>query len=171
MQIHLDADFESQAAAQAEAMRYVQRLGRLPSALLHGVNRLVVHMGKPDTTAFSDIGLIVVYSANATKRISTHDLEETLFHESVHAAWDAKHARSPEWLAAQDSDGGFVTRYAQKNPKSEDLAESALFAYTLIHNPERIPEPDAARIRATIPARIAFVKGLIPTGRPIHFQK
>jgi len=85
----------------------------------------------------------------------------------VHAAWDAAHRASPAWLAAQASDGAFVTEYGAKKPALEDLAESALFAYTLLHHPERIPAADAARIRAAIPARIDFVATLLPPGEPI----
>lgn len=169
VRIFLDADFGDEVAARKEALRYTPRLGKLPSALRHGIKRLVVHEGNPDTTAFSDVGLIVIYSANATKRISTHDLEETIFHESVHAAWDKRHAGSAAWKAAQATDGGFVTRYAQRNPEGEDLAESALFAFTLIHHPERIPAADAKRIREAIPARIAFVERLVPKGKPLVF--
>jgi hypothetical protein len=111
---------------------------------------------------------MVLYSENATKRIGTHDLEETVFHESVHAAWDRLHRESPRWLEAQTRDGRFVTDYAAKNPDGEDLAESALFAYALIHHPDRIPGNDAARIREAIPARIEFVAGLLPPGKPLH---
>lgn len=163
----IDDAFETADRAREEAMRYVPRLGKLPTVLRRGVARMVVHRGGEDTTAFSDVGLIVVYSDNATKRISTHDLEETIFHESVHASWDRQHAKSPEWRAAQSSDDRFVTRYARKHPAGEDLAESTLFAYTLLHHTERIPPEDAERIRSEIPARIAFVKDLIPPGEPI----
>ena len=166
----IDTDFETEEKARAEAMRYVVRLGKIPTSLRRGVERLVVHEGNEGTTAFNDRGLIVVYSANATKRISTHDLEETLFHESVHAAWDLAHANSPEWRAAQKRDDRFVTDYARKNPDGEDLAESALFAYTLLHHPKRIPRRAASRIKKEIPARIAFVEGLIPPGDPIFFS-
>ncbi len=169
VRLHLDADFGTREAARAEAGKYLHPLGKLPTSLRRGVERLVVHASDEDATAFSDVGLIVVYSSNASKRISTHDLEETIFHESVHAAWDEVHANSAAWLAAQESDGGFVTRYAQKNPRGEDLAESALFAYTLVHHPERFPPADAARIRAAIPARIAYVEELLPADRPIHY--
>jgi hypothetical protein len=139
--------------------------------LRRGVKRVVIHKGGENATAFSDSGLIVLYSDNATKRIGTHDLEETVFHESVHAAWDKEHSASPGWLAAQKQDGRFVTEYARKNPMGEDLAESALFAYTLLHHPERILKEDAARIRRAIPARIAFVETLLPPGKPIHFTE
>jgi len=165
--IALDADFATESAAREEALRYATRLGKLPTSLRSGVERIVVHAGPTEATAFSDRGLIVLYSANATKRIATHDLEETLFHESVHAAWDGPHRESSEWLAAQAADGAFLTAYAAKNPGGEDLAESALFAYTLLHHPERIPADHAARIRAVIPARIAFVEKLVPPGKPI----
>ena len=165
----IDADFKTAEAARGEALRYTPRLGRLPTSLRRGVSRVVVHHGGENVTAFSDAGLIVVYSGNATRRISTHDLEETIFHESVHAAWDKAHASSAEWKVAQEKDSLFVTDYAQKNPKGEDLAESALFAFTLTHHPDRIPPVDAAKIREAIPHRIAFVEKLLPKGKPLHF--
>jgi hypothetical protein len=167
--IAVDIRFETEEQARKEALRYTPRLGKLPTVLRRGVKRVVIHKGGKDATAFSDVGLMVLYSDNATKRIESHDLEETVFHESVHAAWDKEHSASPGWLAAQKQDGCFVTEYARKNPKGEDLAESALFAFSLLHHPERIPKDDAARIRRAIPARIAFVGTLVPPGKPIHF--
>ena len=170
VQIAIDNAFQTQKAAEKEAMRYVHRLGKLPTTLRKGVSRLVVHQGGKNSTAFSDIGLIVVYSDNATKRISNHDLEETIFHESVHAAWDKQYASSEGWRRAQAQDGRFVTIYANENPGREDLAETALFAYTLTHHPERIPAADAKKILKAIPARIRFVANLIPPDKPIFYQ-
>jgi hypothetical protein len=165
----IDADFKTQDSARTEALRYTPRLGKLPTALRRGVDRVVVHQGGEDVTAFSDVGLIVLYADNATKRIGTHDLEETVFHESVHAAWDKAHATSAEWKDAQEKDGRFATDYARKNPEGEDLAESALFAFTLIHHPDRIPEEEAAQIARAIPNRIAFIEKLLPKDKPLHF--
>ncbi len=170
VQLAIDADFKRPDDARKEALRYTPRLGKLPTALRRGVERLVVHKGGKGVTAFSDVGLIVVYSDNATERIATHDLEERFFHESVHAACDKTHAASPEWLAAQQKDRGFVTRYAEENPKGEDLAESALFAFALLHDRERLPKKDAAQIERLIPNRIAFVAKLLPKGEPLHFK-
>jgi hypothetical protein len=169
VRLAIDADFKTQDSARQEALRYTPRLGKLPTALRRGVERVVIHKGGENVTAFSDVGLMVLYSDNATKRIGTHDLEETVFHESVHAAWDKAHAKSAEWQDAQKKDGGYVTDYARKNPLGEDLAESALFAYTLLHHPNRIPKEEAARIARIIPNRIAFVEKLLPKGKPLHF--
>lgn len=166
--IAIDAAFESQEAAHAEALRYVHPLGKLPTVLRDGIiNGMIVHRGGEDTTAFSDGGRIILYSDNATKRIGNHDLEETIFHESIHVALDRKHARSAEWLAAQAADGAFITEYAQKRPRNEDLAESALFVYTLLHHPERLPAGLATRIQELIPNRIAYISRLLPAGEPI----
>ncbi len=166
--IMIDAAFGSEDAARAEAMRYVHPLGKLPTSLRHGLKRgLAVHHGGGRTTAFSDTGLIIIYSDIATTRIANHDLEETIFHESVHASWDRKHARSEAWIAAQEKDGGFVTGYAREEPKIEDLAETALFAYTILHHPDRLPAGDVERIRKAIPNRIAYIARLVPPGQPI----
>ncbi|MFK7770319.1 MAG: hypothetical protein AB8B55_24120 [Mariniblastus sp.] len=169
-QLSIDQAFENKEAAETEANRYVHRLGKLPTSLRQGVDRVVVHKGGRDTTAFSDVGLIVLYSDNASKRISNHDLEETVFHESVHASWDKKHANSEAWKKAQAQDGSFVTSYAKRKPAREDLAESALFAYTLIHHPGRIPAADAKKIKKAIPARIRFVAELVPPGKSIFYD-
>jgi hypothetical protein len=156
--------------SEAEAKKYVEmaalRLGRIPHVLRKGVERVVINVG--DATAFSDRGLIVLYTENMVKRVSTHDLEETIFHESVHATWDSEHAGSTSWKAAQKSDPGFVTQYAKRLPDGEDLAESALFAVTLVHHPDRLPKDVSERLRAQIPARIAYIEKLSPKSAAWH---
>jgi hypothetical protein len=158
--LYIDQGFGSQEAAKTEARRYVDPLGRLPAILRKGVDRLVVHQGGKETTAFSDVGLIVMYSENAMQRISTHDLEETIFHESIHAAWDASYARCEGWKRAQHADGNFATVYAKSKPGLEDLAETALFAYTILYHPQRLPDEDRMALQQSVPHRIAFIAEL-----------
>lgn len=169
VRLAIDADFKTQESARQEALRYTPRLGKLPTALRRGVQRVVIHKGGENVSAFSDAGLMVLYSDNATKRIGTHDLEETVFHESVHAAWDKQYATSAEWQDAQKKDGRYLTDYARKNPRGEDLAESALFAFTLLHHPQRISKDEEAKIASAIPNRIAFIEKLLPKDKPLHF--
>lgn len=151
--------------AEKEIQKYVGRLGKLPSVLRWWVSRVVVHVW--DATAFADIWVMVLYSENADKRISTHDLEETIFHESIHASLDSTYANSAWWLDAQRKDGGFVTAYGENKPTWEDLAESAIFAYTIGHNPERIPKGDREKIEQAIPHRIEFIESIIPKNQSI----
>lgn len=159
--IALDQDFGSRQAAGQDAMRYTPRLGKLPSRYRKNLKHIVVHKGGIDTTAFAeDKGhFFILYSDNATKRIGTHDLEETFFHEATHASIQAEYLNGEAWKNAKARDGAFITDYA-KTDEGEDFAESALFAYTLIHHPERFPAAERARIEKQIPNRIAFFRGV-----------
>jgi hypothetical protein len=91
-------------------------------------------------------------------RIKNHDLEETVFHESVHATLDYLFRDSKGWLEAQRSDCCFVTDYAESNEKREDLAETSLFAYAYYKYPEQLPEKVRTWLKTKIPNRLAFFR-------------
>ena len=157
--IALDKDFGSREAAERDALRYAPRLGKLPALYRRNLKHVVVHLGGEDTTAFAEDNgrFFVIYNLNASKRIATRDLEETFFHEATHAAIQAQHVKGAAWRQAVESDNAYVTRYASSD-EQEDFAESALFAYTLIYHPERIPATDRAAIQKQIPNRINFFR-------------
>lgn len=159
VRVALDKDFGSKDAAGADVARYLPRLGKLPSLYRRNIKHVVVHKGGADTTAFAeDKGhFFVIYSDNATKRIGTNDLEETFFHEGTHASIQADYLAQSAWGRAKSLDQAYVTDYA-KTEDQEDFAESALFAYTLIHHPDRIPPAEREKIERQIPNRIAFFK-------------
>ena len=155
-----------QEEAEALAQLVVGPLGRLPAIMRQRLSHVVIHSG--DRTAFAEhLGhFFVLYQGNMLDRIATDDLEETIFHESVHATLDADWAQSAEWRAAQQSDGSFITAYAAEEPEGEDLAESALFAYAQIRHPERLPPHVSGAVETRIPARLAFFKKLFATPEP-----
>ena len=153
-------DFGSQEKAVKSVMPAAEAIGKLPTFMRKKLHHVVIHRG--DETAFGEREghFFVLYSENIKTRIRNHDLEETVFHESVHATLDKKYARSKKWRAAQKADGDFVTKYAKRNPEGEDLAESGLFAWTLIMHPGRLPEKVEAKVRKIMPHRIAFFEKL-----------
>jgi hypothetical protein len=159
--IALDKDFGSRQAAEQDATRYTPPLGKLPSLYRQNLRHIVVHKGGADTTAFAeDKGhFFVIYSDNATKRMGTHDLEETFFHEGTHASIQANHLGGTAWKNAQGPGDAYITDYA-KTDDQEDFAESALFAYTLIYHPERFPAAEREKIEKQIPNRIAFFRSV-----------
>ena len=157
--IIVNPEFGSREAAEAEARRYTWPLGQLPLVFRHGIRQFGIHKGNPTYSAGA--GKIFVYADRTTTRIGQNHLEESLMHEAVHATLDRTFAQSPEWQAAQASDGRFMTRYAESRPEGEDLAETALFAFGLIRHPGRIPPVDSRDILAAVPARIAFIKDMI----------
>ncbi|MEZ6092691.1 MAG: hypothetical protein R3C03_00420 [Pirellulaceae bacterium] len=168
--IYIDASSIDQTGARDLALKFVHPLGKLPTALRRGVSRLCVHNGGRNTTAFSDVGLIVVYAENADVRIENHDLEETIFQESVHAAWDAVNPDSTRWKMAQANDKSFATLYAKNNPTREDMAETALFAFTILHHPDRLPDEVKSQLKNSIPARLLYISELLPPDKPLHFD-
>ncbi len=153
----INPEFGSPQKAQAEAMRYMRGLGQIPATLRANVNRLSVHKGREGFHAGT--GQIVMYADQATRRIKANHLEESLFHEAVHASWDANVGKSRKWKTAQRKDGRFLTRYGASAPKREDLAESALFIYAL--GKGRIPPADARDIKHAIPHRIALLDPML----------
>jgi hypothetical protein len=165
--VHPDVGTQLDAEGMAEPV--MQAVAKLPRPLRELLGHVVIHKG--DETAFSeDEGrFFVLYSDNIESRISTDDLEETVFHESVHATLDVPHASSADWIAAQMADANFVTEYAAENPEGEDMAESALFAWAILKHPGRLPASVEDSVRTLIPNRLTFFEGLFsdwgnPTG-------
>lgn len=156
LEIWCHSSFLTQAAAQEYAEKLCPRLGKLPDFQRNLLNHVVIHNG--DSGAFAEIEgqFFILYSDNMDDRISTHDLEETVFHESVHASYQFMYQNDPSWLNAQSSDPTFVTDYAQNNPQIEDMAESALFAYTLLSYPDRLEEDIENWLLENIPNRLAW---------------
>lgn len=161
----VNPEFENAEAARAEALRIAPALGQLPGTLRAGIARFNLHKG--DAAPHAGTGSITFYQDTITQRLSYKHLEESLFHESVHASWDAEHRLAPDWQAAQMADGRFLTGYAQSRPEREDLAETALFAYALSHHPDRFPPVDSADTRRAVPHRLAYIAGLLPPDTPL----
>lgn len=160
IEIWAHPDFESQDAALISVEPVAQALGKLPTFMRSKLDHLVIHKG--DETAFGESRghFFVLYSDNIQTRIRNHDLEETVFHESVHATLDEKYLRSREWLEAQRADGDHITEYAANNPDKEDLAESALFAWATLVHPGRLPADIERHVRNVMPNRLAFFEEL-----------
>jgi hypothetical protein len=160
VEVFVHPDVGTQTDAQDIAEPVLNAVAKLPRPMRELLSHVVIHEG--NETAFSeDKGrFFAVYSANVRSRISTHDLQETIFHESVHATLDVPHASSVEWKTAQAADGAFITEYAADNPDGEDMAESALFAWTLLKHPGRLPAGVEDSVRTLMPNRLAFFEGL-----------
>ena len=91
-------------------------------------------------------------------RISNNDLEETVFHETIHASLDETYLSGTVWPQAQEDDGNFITEYAQAYSGKEDMAESAIFAYTMIEHPGRLDAEIETWVNENIPNRMAFFR-------------
>ncbi|KHL25239.1 hypothetical protein PK98_00255 [Croceibacterium mercuriale] len=69
-----------------------------------------------------------------------------------HDGIQASHLGGARWDNVKSRDRAFVTDYAITEDQ-EDFAKSALFAYALIHHPDRFPPGERKRIEQQIPVR------------------
>ena len=163
IEIRVNPEFSADEAG-VQARRHAYPLGQLPGTLRQGIGAFSIHGGRAGFHAGT--GQIVVYTETSDNRESYAHLEESLFHEAVHASWDDAHRLAPDWIAAQQADGRFLTDYGQQRPEREDLAETALFAFAILHHPDRFPPVDTEVTRAAVPHRIAYIETLLPPGTP-----
>ncbi len=158
VEIWAHSTFGSENAARQYANKLTERLGKLPEFMRSELSHVVLHKGDAGAFAESEANFFVVYSENIDKRIANNDFEETVFHETVHATLDADFLESEQWLQSQQNDGIFITVYAKENANKEDMAESALFAYTMIKHPGRLSSDIEMWVKTNIPNRYAFFK-------------
>ncbi len=156
--VHPDVGTSEQATVLVDPV--IRAVARLPTQMRARLSHIVIHQGS-DAAFSEDVGrFFVMYSENIKSRVSTRDISETVFHESVHATLDVPHASSAAWLTAQKADARFITEYAAGKPSQEDMAESALFAWAIIKHPGRLPPEIEAKTKALMPHRLAYFKTL-----------
>jgi len=160
LEIWAHSDFSNQLVAEAYASTLLGPLGRLPKKMRAVLSHIVIQKGNENAFAEHLGHFFVLYSENIITRLKNDDLEETLFHESVHATLDSTYRNTPAWLDAQVQDNHYVTEYARDNPESEDLAETALFVYTQLHYPGRLPNRVEQWLTNHIPNRTRFIRGM-----------
>ena len=105
VEIWCHSDFETDSVALIYAEKVTDPLGKLPEVMRKELDHVVIHQG--DETAFGEGEghFFVLYSLNMDFRISEHDLEETVFHESVHASFEINYVTTKDWKKAQRKDG------------------------------------------------------------------
>ncbi len=158
VEIQVNPEFGSQAAAQAEADKYGSVIGRLPTALRADVETVFIHQGvKPFGGGNNNL---LIHTGQAAQYEADGILEETFVHEAAHTSLDAAHANAPAWLAAQEADGTFISNYARDFPRREDVAESFLPYLAVRRRADRVSQSLADKIRATIPHRLAYFDAL-----------
>jgi len=156
LEVFAHSEFGTREKAEGYVLKLLDPVGKLPSYMRKKLAHVVIHKGNESAFAEHLGHFFVLYSENMDTRIKNHDLEETVFHESVHATLDYIFSDSKKWLKAQRSDCCFVTEYAESNPFGEDLAETALFAYAYYKYPEQLPEKVKIWLKTKLPNRLKF---------------
>lgn len=160
LEIWAHSDFSDAQAATGYVELIANAVGKLPKAMRHKLDHIVLHKG--NETAFAEhLGhFFVLYSDNVSIRFENNDLEETVFHESVHATLDYIVSNDIGWKKAQTKDLAYITEYAQKYSFKEDLAESAIFAFSLSLASDRLPADLKQWLETNTPHRLNYLDRL-----------
>jgi len=152
-EIQVNPEFGSSAAAEVVALKYGEVVGRIPTVLRKNVRGLWIHKGN---NLFGGGCNLLIHTGQGDGYEAGGILEEVFIHEASHASLDASHSSAPGWLAAQSSDGSFISRYARDFPVREDIAESFLVYLAVRYRSDRISQANYDIITQTIPTRLAY---------------
>ena len=156
LEIQVNPEFQTTAAARQQAQKYARLIGQLPRALRNfefqtvWIHEGVELFGGRNNNVLIHTGQAELYEADGL-------LEEALIHEATHTALDSRHASSAGWIRAQQDDMDFISTYARDFPAREDLAESFPMWMALRYRADRISPILAATIRARMPHRLAYL--------------
>ena len=154
----VNPEFGSSSTAEVYVARYAPAIGQLSTSMRKEMREVWINAG--DAPAGGGNQSILLHTEYADRHLEDGFLEEVLIHESGHTSFDAEHAQSAGWLAAQSADAAFISTYARDHPIREDISESLLMYYAYRHRPSGISRRDWDTIGATMPHRIAYFDGL-----------
>ncbi len=168
LEIRVSGDLGNATQARTWVDKLTPRLGKLPVQNRQNLNHVNIHQGGPNTTANAENAgrFFNLYSQNMDVRISNNDLEETVFHESVHAGYQEDYQETVAWQNAVSSDNAYITEYARDftlddGTKIEDMPEHAIFCYTYLKYPGRLPSNVENFVISYLQNRTAFFRDVI----------
>jgi hypothetical protein len=161
IELRVNSEFESREA-EMQALKYATIIGRLPTFFRSEVETITIHKAYFTYSAWDHDILLHSYYAEEDER--TGHLEEVLIHETTHLTVDDPHKNMRAWYRAQESDGAFISTYAENHSKREDIAESFIFYFALEYFPDRLPGRIKDIVEATIPNRIEYFKNIVFDG-------
>ena len=152
-EIQVNPEFSSASDAMVEANKYGRAIGQLPTVLRTNVETVWIHKGDHLWGGGNNNILIYVGLVSDWRK---EFLEEVLVHEAAHPSLDATHSEAPDWIAAQEADGNYISTYARDYPKREDIAESFLSYLAVRYRSARVSPSYEQTILKTMPNRIAY---------------
>ena len=163
IEMQVNSEFGSREAAEVEAKKYAEYIGKLPTLLRVSAETAWIHRGDADFGGGNRNFLIhtdrgrVMERANYRPGGVGNYVEEVLLHEGTHTSLDETHAEARGWRAAQSDDPTFISTYARDHPAREDLAESFVPYMIVRYRADRTTKSMVDTINAAIPSRIAYL--------------
>ena len=154
--IRVNAEFETENKAKEQAIKYAKLIGQLPNFLrTKNLKTLTIHKGNEEWGGGSND--ILIYTDMYQWGEFT---EEVAIHEAAHTTldpqWHGSIKRS-KWNKAMKADNKFVSPYAKKFPKREDIAETINWWIAVRCKSDRISKLTYEKIILGIPNRLKYL--------------
>mgnify|MGYP000324054090 FL=1 len=155
--IRVNAEFETENKAKEQAIKYAKIIGQLPNFLrTKNLKTLTIHKGNEEWGGGNNDILIYTGSGYQMKEF----IEGTVIHEAAHTSldpqWHGSIKRS-KWNKAMKADNKFVSPYAKKFPKREDIAETINWWIAVRCKSDRISKLTYEKIILGIPNRLKYL--------------
>ncbi|MDC1139846.1 hypothetical protein OAT04_03175 [Candidatus Pelagibacter sp.] len=154
--IRVNAEFETENKAKEQAIKYAKIIGQLPNFLrTKNLKTLTIHKGNEKWGGGHND--ILIYTDMYQWGEFT---EEVAIHEAAHTTldpqWHGSIKRS-KWNKAMKADNKFVSPYAKKYPKKEDIAETINWWIAVRCKSDRISKLTYEKIILGIPNRLKYL--------------
>ncbi len=165
IEIQVNPEFKNESNAYDVAVFYSNIIGQLPNFLLVDLETVWINKGKHSFGGGNRNFLI--HTRTGKKAISKGVIEEIFIHEGGHTSLSftsneasmsssIDHSKTQGWKEAKKKDKEYISSYAKKNPRSEDVAESILTWIAVRYRSDRISKKDKEIILKTIPNRLKY---------------
>ncbi|MDB9776675.1 hypothetical protein OAB63_02810 [Alphaproteobacteria bacterium] len=135
--VRVNAEFKSKDEARIQALKYSTMVGQLSNFLRSNLKTVTIHKGNKGWGGGNND--ILIHTQN--KYFEDNCNEEVMLHESGHVSLDwswGGSLNSKLWKKAAKADGMYITKYAKRFSKREDVAETINWWIGVRCYPERI---------------------------------
>ena len=158
--IRVNTEFKNKLEAKKQAMKYGTIYGQLPNFLRSNLNTITIHKGKRSWGGGNNDILIHTQAKDYSNKKVGDCVEEIMIHESAHVSldwsWGGSLKKKP-WMEAAKADGMFISRYAKRYKKREDVAETINWWIAVRCKPNSISKSDVKKIIEGIPNRLKYL--------------
>ena len=158
--IRVNSEFKTKEEAQKQAFKYGKIYGQLPNFLRSNLNTITIHKGKKSWGGGNNDILIHTETKDYSNKKNGDCVEEIMLHESAHVSldwfWGGSLKKKP-WMEAAKADGMFISKYAKRNKKSEDVAETINWWIAVRCKSNSISKLDTKKILEGIPNRLKYL--------------
>ena len=154
--IRVNDEFETENKAKEQAIKYAKLIGQLPNFLrTKNLKTLTIHKGNEEWGGGNNDMLIYtdMYQwGEFTEEVAIHEAA----HTTLDPQWHGSIKRS-KWNKAIKADNKFVSPYAKKFPKREDIAETINWWIAVRCKSDRISKLTYEKIILGIPNRLKYL--------------